>query len=83
MIKELKKLQNVLHDIAAELYGDLWIMNDKFWGSPTERQLREVTMQLIDLGETIEPTEEQEELAKIDCKKVWDLSWIMKTKFVY
>ena len=69
MIKELKKLQNVLHDIAAELYGDLWIMNDKFWGSPTERQLREVTMQLIDLGETFEPTEEQEELAKKIAKK--------------
>ena len=69
MIKELKKLQNVLHDIAAELYGDLWIMNDKFWDSPTERQLREVTMQLIDLGETIEPTEEQEELAKKIAKK--------------
>ena len=69
MIKELKKLQNVLHDIAAELYGDLWIMNDKFWNSPTERQLREVTMQLIDLGETIEPTEEQEELAKKIAKK--------------
>jgi hypothetical protein len=69
MIKELKKLQNVLHDIAAELYGDLWIMNDKFWGSPTERQLRQVTMQLIDLGETFEPTEEQEELAKKIAKK--------------
>lgn len=69
MIKELKKLQNVLHDIAAELYGDLWILNDKFWGSPTERQLREVTIQLIDLGETIEPTEEQEELAKKIAKK--------------
>ena len=69
MIKELKKLQNVLHDIAAELYGDLWIMNDKFWGSPTERQLREVTMQLIDLGETIDATEEQEELAKKIAKK--------------
>jgi hypothetical protein len=69
MIKELKKLQNVLHDIAAELYGDLWIMNDKFWGSPTERQLREVTMQLIDLGETIDATEEQIEAAKIIAKK--------------
>lgn len=69
MIKELKKLQNVLHDIAAELYGDLWIINDKFWGSPTERQLREVTMQLIDLGVTIEPTDEQIEAAKIVAKK--------------
>jgi hypothetical protein len=82
MIKELKKLQNVLHDIAAELYGDLWVMNDKFWGSPTERQLREVTMQLIDLGETIEPTEEQEELAK-KLQKSLGLSWIMRIKFVY
>ena len=69
MIKELKKLQSILHDMAAELYGDLWVMNDKFWGSPTEQELREVTMQLIDLGETIEPTEEQEELAKKIAKK--------------
>jgi len=69
MIKELKKLQNILHDMAAELYGDLWIMNDKFWNSPTERQLREVTMQLIDLGVTIDPSDEQIEAAKIIAKK--------------
>jgi regulator of sirC expression with transglutaminase-like and TPR domain len=69
MIKELKKLQNILHDMAAELYGDLWIMNDKFWNSPTERQLREVTMQLIDLGVTIDPSDEQQEAAKIVAKK--------------
>ena len=69
MIKELKEKQNLLSEIAAVLYGDLWIMNDKFWGSPTEQELREVTMQLIDLGETFEPTEEQEELAKKIAKK--------------
>ncbi len=69
MIKELKKLQNVLHDMAAELYGDLWVMNDKFWGSPTERQLREVTMHLIDLGETLDAADEQIEAAKIIAKK--------------
>jgi hypothetical protein len=69
MIKELKKLQSILHDMAAELYGDLWIMNDKFWNSPTERQLREVTMQLIDLGVTIDPSDEQIEAAKIIAKK--------------
>ena len=55
--------------MAAELYGDLWIMNDKFWNSPTERQLREVTMQLIDLGVTIDPSDEQQEAAKIVAKK--------------
>ena len=69
MIKELKEKQNLLSEIAAELYGDLWIMNEKFWDSPTERELREVTMQLIDLGVTVEPTEEQEELAKKIAKK--------------
>jgi hypothetical protein len=69
MIKELKEKQNLLSDIAAELYGDLWIMNDKFWGSPTEKELREVTMELISLGETIVPTEEQEKLAKKVAKK--------------
>ena len=69
MIKELKRKQNLLSEIAAELYGDLWIMNEKFWDSPTERELREVTMQLIELGVTVEPTEEQEELAKKIAKK--------------
>jgi len=69
MIKELKRKQNLLSEIAAELYGDLWIMNEKFWGSPTEKELREVTMQMIDLGHTIEPSEEQEELAKKIAKK--------------
>ena len=69
MIKELKEKQNLLSEIAAELYGDLWIMNEKFWDSPTEKELREVTMQLIDLGVTVEPTEEQEELAKKIAKK--------------
>jgi hypothetical protein len=69
MIKELKKIQSVLHDIAAELYGDLWIDNDKFWNSPTEKQLREVTMKLIDLGVTIDVTDEQEQAAKQIAKK--------------
>ncbi len=55
--------------MAAELYGDLWIMNDKFWNSPTERQLREVTMHLIDLGETLDAADEQIEAAKIIGKK--------------
>lgn len=59
----------MLSEIAAELYGDLWIMNEKFWGSPTEKELRKVTMQMIDLGHTIEPSEEQEELAKKIAKK--------------
>ena len=69
MIKELKRKQNLLSEIAAELYGDLWIMNEKFWGSPTERELEEVTMSLMNLGYRVEPTPEQEEAAKIIAKK--------------
>jgi hypothetical protein len=69
MIKELMEKQILLGEIAAELYGDLWIMNEKFWGSPTERELQEVTMGLMNLGYTVEPTPEQEEAAKIISKK--------------
>jgi hypothetical protein len=69
MIKELLEKQEILGDIAAELYGDLWIMNEKFWGSPTEREMQEVTMSLMNLGYTVEPTPEQVEGAKIIAKK--------------
>jgi hypothetical protein len=69
MIKELLEKQELLGEIAAELYGDLWIMNEKFWGSPTERELQEVTMGLMNLGYTVEPTPEQEEAAKEIAKK--------------
>ena len=70
MIKELLEKQEVLGEIAAKLYGDLWIMNEKFWGSPTERELREVAFTLIDLGYTVEPTPVQVEEAKIIAKKL-------------
>ena len=30
MIKELLEKQGVLGDIAGELYGELWIINEKF-----------------------------------------------------
>ena len=69
MIKELLEKQDVLGDIATELYGDLWIMNEKFWGSPTERELAEVTMSLINLGHRVDYTPEGEEAAKIVAKK--------------
>lgn len=69
MIKELLEKQTILGDIAGELYGDLWIMNEKFWGSPTEREMAEVTMSLVNLGYRVEFTPEGEEAAKIVAKK--------------
>lgn len=70
MIEELMEKQILLGEIAAELYGDLWIMNDKFWDSPTERELREVINRLIDLGFSHTPTPEQEKAAEIIAKKL-------------
>lgn len=70
MMKELLEKQNILGEIAAELYGELFVMNDKFWGSPTEKQLADVTLSLINLGHRVEATPEQEEAAKIIAKKL-------------
>lgn len=69
MIKELLERQSILADIACELYGDLWIMNEKFWGSPTEKELQEVTCQLLDEGYSPNVSDEQIEVAKIIAKK--------------
>lgn len=70
MIEELMEKQILLGEIAAELYGDLWVMNEKFWDSPTERELREVINRLIDLGFSHTPTPEQEKAAEIIAKKL-------------
>ena len=69
MMEELLEKQTILSDIAGELYGELWIMNEKFWGSPTERELQEVTMSLLNLGHRVENTPEGDEAAKIVAKK--------------
>ena len=36
--------------MAEILYGDLWVANDDFWNSPTDLEMREIQIQLIDLG---------------------------------
>jgi hypothetical protein len=59
MINELLEKREILGDIAVELYGDFWITNDEFWGSPTERQMQEVTEQLNDLG-WVDPVSDEE-----------------------
>ena len=59
MINELLEKREILGDIAVELYGDLWITNDEFWDSPTERDLREVNEQLLNLGWEEEVDEDQ------------------------
>jgi hypothetical protein len=72
MIAELLELRNTLSDIAAELYGDLYVTNEAFWGSPTERQMCEIEEKLTDLGYIQEITPEQIEAAR---KVIKDLGW--------
>ena len=65
MIEELLDKRNVLTDIAAELYGDLFITVDEFWGSPTEREMGIVDQELAELGWEPETTPEIIALAEI------------------
>ena len=65
MIEELLDKRNVLTDIAAELYGELFITVDEFWGSPTERQMAIVDDELAELGWEPETTPEIIALAEI------------------
>ena len=66
MIKELLEKRDLLSDIATELYGEIWVANDDFWGSPTEREMQEVQEELLTWGwEPEEPTEEQIALAEM------------------
>jgi hypothetical protein len=41
MIDELLEERDNLFEIASVLYGDMFVTNESFWGSPTELQLKE------------------------------------------
>jgi hypothetical protein len=69
MIEALLEQRQILFEIAEELYGDLWVGEEAFWGSPTERQLTEVHNSLFNLGWSEDLTPQQladaKKLAKI------------------
>ena len=69
MIENLLEVRQILFQIAEELYGDLWVMEEKFWGSPTERELNLIQQKLFDFGWEEATTPEQEEIAKEIAKK--------------
>ena len=71
MIEELLEERDNLFEIASILYGDMFITEDKFWGSPTELQLQRVYERLDLFGhEDDEPTDEMIEAAEIIKKMV-------------
>ena len=69
-MEELLELRDTLAEIAQSLYGDWWIMNDKFWGSITELQMRELEDKLHNLGYRVDPTPEQTKIANILFNKI-------------
>ena len=50
MYNDLLEMRDILSDIASELYGDLYVCNDNFWGSPTEKEMYKVEESLSNLG---------------------------------
>jgi hypothetical protein len=72
MIQELLEKRDTLTDIAAELYGNLFITVDEFWGSPTERQMGIVDDELAELGWEPETTPEIIALAEIILQELVD-----------
>ena len=71
MIERLLEIREMLFDAAATLYGDAFIMEDSFWGSVTDKQLIENTLQLENLGYKFEkPSESEQEAAKEIAKKL-------------
>ena len=69
MIEELLEERENLFEIASILYGDMFITEDKFWGSPTELQLQRVYDKLDLFGhEDEEPTDEMIEVQKYSRK---------------
>jgi hypothetical protein len=64
MTEELLEHRQILFQIAEELYGDLWIGEEAFWGSPTEQQLLGVHERLFNLGWSEDITPKQFETAK-------------------
>lgn len=71
MIERLLEIREMLFDAAATLYGDAFIMEDSFWGSVTDKQLIENTLELENLGHKFEePSESEQEVAEELAKKL-------------
>ena len=71
-IQELLHERGTLHEIASVLYGDFYVIQQDFWGSPTERELKRVYEQLDLLGHEDPITEEQQAIGEMIFDKLVD-----------
>ena len=49
-LEELLQQRDILTEMSAVLYGDLFVENEDFWGSVTEKQMSQVVEEIIELG---------------------------------
>ena len=49
-LEELLQQRDILTEISAELYGEMFVENEEFWGSVTEKQMASVVEEIIELG---------------------------------
>ena len=63
-IDNLLEKREILTDIAFELYGEMFVCEDRFWGSPIDKDLCKVTNDLFDLGWEYTPTLKERIVAK-------------------
>ena len=71
-IQELLDERETLHEIASVMYGDFYVIQQDFWGSPTERELKRVYEQLDLLGHEDPITEEQQAIGEMIFDKLVD-----------
>ena len=71
-IQELLDERETLHEIASVMYGDFYVIQQDFWGSPTERELKRVYEQLDLLGHEDPITEEQQAIGNMIFDKLVD-----------
>ena len=49
-IEELLEKRQMLVEVAALMYGDMYVINEEFWKSDTEREMFEIEAELDELG---------------------------------
>jgi len=62
-IEELLEKRQMLVEIAAVMYGDMYITNENFWKSQTEREMFEIEAELDELGHEEEGITPEMEMA--------------------
>ena len=65
LIQEYLEELNTLSEIARVMYGDVYVLQKDFWGSPTEKEIYKVYKKLDMLGYEPDITEEQKALGEI------------------